>query len=150
MRFLRTKQLSWVNSHLIDYPAPSNISYFWSFGTAISLLVDLYIDLILNQINLEQFIYCFVSSSIWICLNKELLCIFFNSEVHLSNAFLKYIINFYYSKKIEKCEVSFKTSDFNFIFTYIQAWTLLTISTLVKMLISTKIKCSRKKIIEHV
>ena len=33
MRLLRNKQLNWVNNHLIDYPTPSNISYFWSFGS---------------------------------------------------------------------------------------------------------------------
>lgn len=37
MRILRSKVLNWVNSHLIDYPVPSNISYFWSFGSLAGL-----------------------------------------------------------------------------------------------------------------
>lgn len=37
MRILRSKPLNWVNSHLIDYPVPSNISYFWSFGSLAGL-----------------------------------------------------------------------------------------------------------------
>ena len=49
MRLLRNKQLNWVNSHLIDYPTPSNISYFWSFGflagicLAIQLLTGIFL-----------------------------------------------------------------------------------------------------------
>ena len=43
MRLLRNKQLNWVNNHLIDYPTPSNISYFWSFGSlaGICLVIQL-------------------------------------------------------------------------------------------------------------
>jgi len=37
MRLLRSKQLGWVNNHLVDYPTPSNISYFWSFGSLAGL-----------------------------------------------------------------------------------------------------------------
>jgi ubiquinol-cytochrome c reductase cytochrome b subunit len=33
MRLLRSKPLNFINNHLIDYPTPSNISYFWSFGS---------------------------------------------------------------------------------------------------------------------
>ena len=49
MRLLRNKQLNWVNSHLIDYPTPSNISNFWSFGflaeicLAIQLLTGIFL-----------------------------------------------------------------------------------------------------------
>jgi len=33
MRLLRKPLISILNEHLIDYPTPSNISYFWSFGS---------------------------------------------------------------------------------------------------------------------
>lgn len=43
MRLLRNRQVSWVNSHLIDYPVPSSISYLWSFGSlaGICLVIQL-------------------------------------------------------------------------------------------------------------
>lgn len=37
MRILRSKAFNFINNHLIDYPAPSNISYFWSFGFLASM-----------------------------------------------------------------------------------------------------------------
>jgi ubiquinol-cytochrome c reductase cytochrome b subunit len=33
MRLLRQPLVSVLNEHLIDYPTPANISYFWSFGS---------------------------------------------------------------------------------------------------------------------
>jgi quinol-cytochrome oxidoreductase complex cytochrome b subunit len=37
-RFIRNRTsqqfiLSFVDSHIIDYPTPSNLTYFWSFGS---------------------------------------------------------------------------------------------------------------------
>ena len=37
MRLLRQKILSVLNNHLIDYPTPSNINYFWGFGVLAGL-----------------------------------------------------------------------------------------------------------------
>lgn len=37
MRFLRNEHFGGINSHLVDYPTPSNISYFWSFGSLAGL-----------------------------------------------------------------------------------------------------------------
>lgn len=37
MRLLRQPLISTINEHLIDYPTPSNISYFWSFGSLAGL-----------------------------------------------------------------------------------------------------------------
>ena len=31
--------LSLVNNHLVDYPSPSNISYYWSFGSLSGLML---------------------------------------------------------------------------------------------------------------
>jgi ubiquinol-cytochrome c reductase cytochrome b subunit len=43
MRILRQPLISVLNEHLIDYPTPSNISYFWSFGalSGICLVIQL-------------------------------------------------------------------------------------------------------------
>jgi len=38
MRFLKKHPLlSIVNSYLIDSPSPSNLSYFWNFGSLLGL-----------------------------------------------------------------------------------------------------------------
>lgn len=37
MRLLRQKLISIVNNHLIDYPTPININYFWGFGSLAGL-----------------------------------------------------------------------------------------------------------------
>ena len=31
------KLVSFINSHIVDYPTPSNLSYFWSFGSLAGL-----------------------------------------------------------------------------------------------------------------
>jgi len=43
MRILRQPLISMLNEHLIDYPTPANISYFWSFGAlaGICLVIQL-------------------------------------------------------------------------------------------------------------
>jgi ubiquinol-cytochrome c reductase cytochrome b subunit len=33
MRILNISILSILNNHLIDYPTPTNINYFWGFGS---------------------------------------------------------------------------------------------------------------------
>jgi len=33
MRILNIAILSILNNHLIDYPTPTNINYFWGFGS---------------------------------------------------------------------------------------------------------------------
>ena len=43
MRFFRKPILSTLNDHIIDYPTPTNINYFWSFGSiaGICLVIQL-------------------------------------------------------------------------------------------------------------
>jgi len=43
MRFLQLPIIKIVTNHLIDYPTPVNISYFWGFGSiaGIFLVVQL-------------------------------------------------------------------------------------------------------------
>ena len=43
MRFFRKPILSTINDHIIDYPTPTNINYFWSFGSiaGICLVIQL-------------------------------------------------------------------------------------------------------------
>jgi len=31
------KLVSFINSHIVDYPTPSNLNYFWSFGSLAGL-----------------------------------------------------------------------------------------------------------------
>jgi ubiquinol-cytochrome c reductase cytochrome b subunit len=32
MRFVKKPLIDTLNNHLIDYPTPTNLSYFWSYG----------------------------------------------------------------------------------------------------------------------
>jgi len=39
MRILRTKFGQILNNHLIDYPTPINVNYFWNFGALSGLML---------------------------------------------------------------------------------------------------------------
>lgn len=37
MRLIRIPLVSIINDHIVDYPTPINISYFWGFGSLAGL-----------------------------------------------------------------------------------------------------------------
>ena len=43
LSFLKQPLLSTVNEHLIDYPTPSNLSYWWGFGSTAGICLVLQI-----------------------------------------------------------------------------------------------------------
>ncbi len=43
VRLNREISLSFLDSHIINYPTPTNINYFWSFGSTVGLMFVLQI-----------------------------------------------------------------------------------------------------------
>jgi len=43
MRILDLSVINIVSNHLIDYPTPSNINYFWGFGSLSGILLSIQI-----------------------------------------------------------------------------------------------------------
>jgi len=43
IRWTKDSILAFINSHILDYPTPINLNYFWSFGSAagICLVIQL-------------------------------------------------------------------------------------------------------------
>jgi ubiquinol-cytochrome c reductase cytochrome b subunit len=40
-RWTKSSELSFLNNHLVDYPTPTNISYWWGFGSLSAFMLGI-------------------------------------------------------------------------------------------------------------
>ena len=39
IRWTKDSILGFINSHIVDYPTPVNLNYFWSFGSTAGIVL---------------------------------------------------------------------------------------------------------------
>jgi len=61
LRWNKNKFLGILNSHLVDYPTPINVTYFWSFGSTagICLVIQLLTGIFFSNALYASYRLCF-------------------------------------------------------------------------------------------
>jgi len=65
-RWNKDNSLAFIDSHIIDYPTPTNLNYMWSFGSTagICLVIQIITGILLAMHYIPQIDYAFLSVNI--------------------------------------------------------------------------------------